>query len=243
MSSTDNTGNEILEVIADANHFNKWMYQTIKPFLHGTILEIGSGIGNISSFLIEDNLNVSLSDTDDFYIETLKKKFSNSNNLNGVFAIDLSLHDFKSAYEIFKGQYDTIFLLNVLEHIQDDKKAVEHCKYLLKPNGKLIILTPAFSFLYSKLDKALGHYRRYNVKGLKNIFTLNQLEIQKGFYFNALGIFAWLYAKLFRLKTIPSGEMKLFNKFVPISKFLDKFFLNKIGLSVIIVGTKKIDSK
>ncbi len=239
MDSTDNTGNEILEVIADANQFNRWMYQTIKPFLSGSILEIGSGIGNISSFLIENELTVALSDTDPYYVETLKNKFRSSKNLTGVFTIDLMHKSFSKEYDFHKEKYDTIFLLNVLEHISDDKMAINNCTFLLKPGGKLIVLTPAYPFLFSTLDKALGHYRRYRSKQLKGIFESNELVLQKNFHFNTIGIIAWLYAKIRRLKTIPSGEMGLFNKIVPFSKFLDKFSFRKIGLSAIIVGTKK----
>lgn len=243
MKPTDNTGNEILEVIADANRFNEWMYQTIKPYLSGNILEIGSGIGNISSFLLKDNFKVALSDTDEYYVETLTRKFGTTENLKGIYSIDLLQPDFSLTYETHKEKYDTIFLLNVLEHIQDDKEAINNCTGLLKPGGKLIVLTPAFSFLYASLDKELGHYRRYTLNSLKKIFRMNHLNIQKCFYFNSLGIIAWLYAKILRLKSIPSGEMNMFNRLVPISKFLDTISFRKIGLSVIIIGEKSSFSK
>ncbi len=239
MTSTDNTGNEILEVIAEADHFNKWMYQSIKPFLSGNILEIGSGIGNISSFLIKDNLNVALSDTDEYYIETLKFKFQGIINLIGIYHIDLSHPDFQLKYVMHREKYDTIFLLNVLEHISDDKEAIQNCNYLLKPSGQLIILTPAYPFLYSRLDKELGHYRRYTLSRLKKIFQNNMFINLNGFYFNSLGIFAWLYSKILNFKTIPSKEMKVFNKLVPLSRFLDRISFRTIGLSVIVVGNKK----
>ena len=51
----DKFGLETLDTIAEADKFNEWMYQILKPFCNGEILEIGSGIGNISSFFIEDN--------------------------------------------------------------------------------------------------------------------------------------------------------------------------------------------
>lgn len=238
LKPTDNTGNQILEVIADANHFNKWMYQTVKPYLSGNVLEIGSGIGNISSFLLKDDFKITLSDIDQYYVETLRKKFGASDNLEGVFSIDLLHSHFSLTYETHIEKYDTIFLLNVLEHIQDDEEAIKNCSSLLTPGGKLIILTPAYSFLYATLDKELGHYRRYTVNRLKKLFTHNQLNTQKGFYFNSLGIVAWLYSKILRLKSIPSKEMKMFNRLVPISKFIDTISFRRIGLSVIVVGKK-----
>ena len=238
MTPTDNTGNQILEVIAEADKFNHWMYQTIKPFFEGETLEIGSGIGNISSFVVADNFSITLSDTDDRYLETLKNKFSNFRNVEDILNIDLQHPSFRTEYLTLKGKFDTVFLLNVLEHVADDSLAIINCKYLLKDEGQLIILTPAYTSLYSSLDKALGHYRRYRTRNLKAIFKKNQLVTKKAFYFNSLGVFAWLYAKFRKLKTIPVGEMKVFNKLVPLSKLMDKIFFRKFGLSVIIIGEK-----
>ncbi|MDD4754877.1 MAG: hypothetical protein PHG29_02255, partial [Prolixibacteraceae bacterium] len=71
-----NNGTETLKVISDANNFNRWMYETIKPFCKGHVLEIGSGIGNISQFLLSDGYEVTLSDINSSYLEILDKRFS-----------------------------------------------------------------------------------------------------------------------------------------------------------------------
>ncbi len=47
----DIEGEDTLIAIAKADKFNFWMYSQLRPFLQGNILEIGSGIGNISDFL------------------------------------------------------------------------------------------------------------------------------------------------------------------------------------------------
>jgi 2-polyprenyl-3-methyl-5-hydroxy-6-metoxy-1,4-benzoquinol methylase len=239
LEPTDNTGNKILEVIENAGRFNHWMYQTIQPFLQGNILEIGSGIGNISAFFLTDNSIITLSDTDTFYIQRLKSKFHSFQNLKGVLLIDIQDPSFETTYDSMKGQYDSIFLLNVLEHVADDNAALKNCRFLLKPGGTMLILTPAYSILYSSLDKALGHYRRYTRSRLNSLLQANNLVPKKNFYFNALGIVAWFYGKALRLKKIPATEMGLFNKATPLAKFIDKIMFGKIGLSVLIVGEKK----
>lgn len=48
--AVDSEGEDTLNTIALAHRFNHWMYCSIKPFCKGKILEIGSGIGNISDF-------------------------------------------------------------------------------------------------------------------------------------------------------------------------------------------------
>ena len=239
MISTDNTGKNTLEVIAAARRFNQWMYQTIRPFLHGNVLEIGSGIGNISSFFLADNISITLSDTDEFYLQTLKDKFHSFPNLKEILLIDLQHPSFESAYPALKKQYDAVFLLNVLEHVEHDNDSIKNCYYLLKPGGTLLILTPAYTFLYSSLDKALGHYRRYTTSSLNSLLQNNMFITRQCFYFNVLGIVAWFYGKILGLKTIPSKEMSLYNKIVPFAELIDKLIFRKAGLSAIIVGEKK----
>ena len=76
-------------------------------------------------------------------------------------------------------------------------------------------------------------------KQLVKKITDNGFEIQKSFYFNAMGVPAWLYGKLRRHKKLPTGEMKLYNKLVPVGKVLDKLMFHHIGLSAIVVAVKK----
>lgn len=239
MNPADDTGNEILEVISNAGKFNEWMYKTITPFLHGNILEIGSGIGNISQFFLADKKIITLSDTDGYYLQTLRQKFSGFSNLKEVLEINLEHPQFESIYHPLKEQYDSIFLLNVLEHIRNDSLAIENCKHLLKQGGTLLLLCPAYSFLYSALDKELGHHRRYTISKLNSLLKNHDLIIKKKFYFNAIGVIAWYYGKLMKLKTIPSSDMGLYNKLVPVAKFIDKITFRKKGLSAIIIAEKK----
>lgn len=238
MNPTDNTGNETLNVIADADKFNNWMYQTIKPFAYGSILEVGSGIGNISKYFIRNNYSITLSDVDEFYLNHLKNDFLNNSNVKDFISIDLQKKDFQTEYENLKESFDTIIMLNVLEHLEDDTYAIENCRYMLKENGSFIVLVPAYSFLYSAMDKALNHFRRYTSKSLKRKIIAGNFFVEKSFYFNFLGIFAWIYGKVLKIKIIPSSEMSFFNKLVPFGKFLDKIVFKKAGLSTIVVAKK-----
>src|SRR5678809_1721825 len=59
------------------------------------------------------------------------------------------------------GLFDTAICLNVIEHIRDDVQAFRNLSAVLTPGGRAIILVPNVPFLYSPLDAAVGHYRRY----------------------------------------------------------------------------------
>jgi len=236
----DPAGLHTLEVIAKADRFNRWMYDQFKNQLKGEILEIGSGIGNISKFVIEEDRSVTLSDYNEEYCEVLKKKFFENKNVREVVSIDLLDPDFEIKYFAYKERFDSIFLLNVIEHIKDDLLAVKNCNYLLKPAGHLILLAPAFSWLYSSFDKQLGHFRRYSLQSLGDLLKKNNFNILSGSYFNFAGIGGWLlFGKILNQKMLSKGEMSAFNKIVPIAKVVDKIFGKKIGLSIIVTGIKK----
>ena len=62
IQETDFYGESTLKSISCGDKFNSQMYDQMKPFMQKKILEIGSGKGNTSSFLIKDYENVVLSD-------------------------------------------------------------------------------------------------------------------------------------------------------------------------------------
>lgn len=234
LKEIDLEGMETLHVIEKANKFNRWMYETIKPFCKGKILEIGCGIGNISEFFIQDSQDIVLSDLRENYLEIVSKKFTNP-----TIKINLIDPEFDTKYDEIIGTFDTVFALNVIEHIEDDKQAIANCKKLLKKGGSLIILVPAYQFLFNNFDKELEHFRRYTRKKIETVIAENNLEIVNSFYFNFIGIIGWYVSgSILKKKTIPENQMGLFNLLVPVFRWADKIILNKIGLSVICVSKK-----
>ena len=233
----DEEGMETLKAISEANKFNEWMYHRIAPDCSGKILEIGSGIGNISEYFIKDKAEIYLSDLRENYLSFLEKNYMDK--AAGILKMDIVDQDFDELYKDQLGSFDTVFALNVVEHIKDDALAMKNITKLLKPNGKVIILVPAFNALYNSFDVALEHYRRYTKKTLNKNFISSNLEIQKSSYFNAAGIAGWILSgAILKKKTIPAGQMKLYNKLVPIFKVVDKVIFNSFGLSVVTVGKK-----
>ncbi len=230
----DPTGLQTLELFADAPAFNNWLYQSIAPLIKGTVMEIGSGIGNISEFLLKHHEKVILSDLRPEFCTSLQQRFTNSPQLLGVHQADLSLTDFAETYPYLLHKFDTVIALNVIEHIQDDALVIRNCKSLLKEQGVLIVLVPAYSSLYNSFDKELGHYRRYNKKSITTLLVNQDLKAINTKYFNFAGIFGWWFTgSVLKRRHIPKGQLKLFNKLVPLFRIMDKLVLHKKGLSVI----------
>jgi 2-polyprenyl-3-methyl-5-hydroxy-6-metoxy-1,4-benzoquinol methylase len=235
----NHTGLETLELFAQAETFNTWLFENIAPYCSGTVLEIGSGIGNISKHLLARNKEVALSDLSDDYCAVLKEKYSSNPHLLGIYQIDLALPEFDSRYASLFKSFDTVVALNVVEHIRQDGLALENCKKLLKENGRLILLVPAYQFLFNHFDQELGHYRRYTKKTLAKLLAGQGLTLQKIKYFNMAGIPGWWFTgAVLKKRIIPSWQLSAFNKLVPLFKIIDKLFARKLGLSVIAIAKK-----
>ncbi|MBT8195246.1 MAG: class I SAM-dependent methyltransferase, partial [Bacteroidia bacterium] len=158
----DVEGLATLESIANADKLNEWMYNEVAPYASGRVLEIGSGIGNISKFFIINNWDITLTDIRDHYCDKLRDRFSDHSNLREVRNIDLVHANFENEYPDILNSFDFIFALNVVEHIEEHELALANAKKLLTKEGKVFILVPAFQTLYNQFDKELYHYRRYN---------------------------------------------------------------------------------
>lgn len=236
----DQVGEHTLNVISDADNFNKWIYHTIKPHCKGKLLEIGSGIGNISNFFLQDGYEIMLTDLRKGYCSQLELSFGQQPSFLGATVMDLNAIDFDIKFNSHFEQYDTVFAINVVEHISDDTLAVKNAQELLKEGGRLIILVPSYQKLYNLFDKELGHFRRYNKSTLSDVFLKNNFEIIHKQYFNFMGIFGWyVNGKILNKETIPNNQMKIFNFLIPIFKIIDKVIFNTMGLSTIVVGKKK----
>ncbi|NNF01946.1 MAG: methyltransferase [Bacteroidia bacterium] len=217
------------------------MFESVRPYISdGTLLEIGSGIGNISSLFIQNGYEISLSDIRTHYCEALEKRFQSKSELKGVHNIDLVDPDFEIKHANIIGTFDNIFALNVIEHIQNDFKALNNIHKLLRPGGRFIMLVPAYERIYNRFDKELYHYRRYNRSSASKLFTHTGMEVKKTYYFNAAGILGWVFfGGILKNRMIKRTEVTAYDTFVPIFKVLDRLLLNKIGLSVVVVGEKK----
>ncbi len=86
------------------------------------------------------------------------------------------------------GAFHCVTLLDVLEHIDDDRATLEAVHRLLAPAGQLLITVPAFPFLWGAHDVAHHHQRRYRAKGLRQLLEATGYEITMSSYCNT-----WLF--------------------------------------------------
>jgi SAM-dependent methyltransferase len=236
----DISGYETLKIFAGANNFNKWLFEQIRSYCRGNVLEIGSGIGNLSELLLQTNNSVTLSDLRSEYCLFLNQRFSDNSRFQGVVQLDLVSSKFERAYPDLIGRFDTIIALNVIEHIRQDEEAIGNCKKLLTDQGRLIILVPAIQSLYNSLDDELGHFVRYSKKKLSKLLTDCNFNVRKVRYFNSPALLGWwVTGSILRNRRITNSQVNLFNRFVPIFRILDKPLNQVIGTSLIAIADRK----
>lgn len=99
----------------------------------------------------------------------------------------------------FRESFDTITIIDVLEHIEDDRAQIEMMWNALKPGGRLIVVVPAHQWLYGKRDKNIGHFRRYSRKMLVSRVQEAGFEVESSRFWNVLGVGPyWFSEKVLR---------------------------------------------
>ena len=210
--------------------YNRWMFERLRPWIGRSVLEIGSGIGNLSAFLV-DRERLVLTDTREEYLSRLRQRFASHRNVSVEW---LYLPDEHGA---LTGQrFDTIICLNVLDHVDDDIRSLAAVHGLLGRGGRLVLLVPALPALYGTMDRALGHHRRYKRRALGDLLRATGYRVAHSEYFNLAGVPGWWFAgRVLRRPMIPVASLKLYDALVPLFR-LERFLPWRVGQSLIAIG-------
>jgi len=224
-------------VMVDSINYNQWVLSTFNAYISKSVLELGIGHGEFCTFFKDKIDKYTGVDIDINLLEYAKQKYPNQHYYYG------DITDVSFAKQLNDEKFDSFLCFNVLEHIQDDKLAVQNMLSVIKPNGYLLLFVPAFETLFSDLDRLAGHYRRYTKKTIKNLILPNQGKIIRLEYFNSIGGIGWWLNKFTSHGSLESkmvhAQIRFFDKFVlPFSKVLNFATRNFFGQSVLCVVQK-----
>ena len=76
--------------------------------------------------------------------------------------------------------------LDVIEHLQDDLRALRELRRVVAPGGALLITVPAYQWLWSGHDEINHHHRRYTRRSLQRVAEQAGWETVRTTYFNSL---------------------------------------------------------
>jgi hypothetical protein len=192
-------------------------------------VEVGSGIGSNSPYLSSLTNEYIGIEPDRKLVSIARQFFPNVKFING----------YSDEITEFLFDVDVVCLIDVLEHIKDDKAEIFKITGFLKPFSKVVIVVPAYKFLYSDFDRSVGHFRRYSKNELIKTIPEN-LQVVSCEYLDSVGFLLSFISKLFSLgNSVSKTTVKIWHLFVPISIFLDNLSGRKFGKSILLVAEVK----
>lgn len=225
---------QIQLAVKKASNYNKWIYDSISPYVGRRVLDVGCSVGNITKHFLDKERLIGI-DVDGEAIRIIKKDFKNKRNFSAE-VLDISN---KKVLVLKKEKIDTVVSFNVLEHIVDDRKAIKHTYEILQPKGRFVFLVPAHQILFGTMDKADHHVRRYSKKELIDKLEKAGFEVEKQFWFNFPGIFAWfINGKILKVRVASENQYSWYDKLVPVVRTFEQIVKPPVGLSIITICKK-----
>ena len=229
-----------LEALATLHRYQRWIVETFRPYLSGRAIEFGAGIGNISALIRPLVATLDLVEPSANLAAPLRRRFGDDDNI-AIFAEPLETR----LPQIADATYDSVVLVNVLEHIEDDVAALDGFFRILKPGGHLLLFVPALKFLFSGLDALVGHFRRYQRPELNGRTTDAGFDIIRSKYFDVIGVFPWW---LLNTKMGATGFNPLLvgiydAVFAPLSRGLESLVPVPFGKNILLIARRPVAEK
>jgi SAM-dependent methyltransferase len=219
-----------LKHLGKARAYNDWIMSQLLPYIGKTVLEVGCGNGNFTALIAQTAEYVQAVDIDPALLVEAADRTSRLKNVEVMLAEPTTIDTGR--------QFDSIVLLDVLEHVEDDLGFLRHLRSQLYEGGAIIVKVPAIPGIYNKMDRAVGHFRRYNRAHLVNVMRSAGYRNVQIWGFNIIGVLGWWVTGSLLRRTVPwRNKINLFNSLVPVFRKLESVMAPPIGLSLFTVGT------
>ena len=233
MSKTSYVGKE-LDVFSHARNWKAYVRACLGPWVRGDVLEVGAGIGSTTRVLCDGTQRSWVCLEPDL---ELARRLHEKATCD-PFPIPVSVEAYLLRDMEPARAFDTILYIDVLEHVAKDREELEVARGHLREGGALVVLSPAFQFLYSTFDRAVGHNRRYDKACLHAIMPPG-LRRERLRYLDSVGMLASLVNRVFLKQDVPSLEqIRIWDRIlVRASRWIDPLCFYAFGRSVISVYT------
>jgi SAM-dependent methyltransferase len=166
-----------------AENYRAALVSEFSPYLKGSVMEVGAGIGQITAGLkqLPSIKEITCVEPDARFFEKLRANHRDCRTVHGI------VDDVPAEVAC-----DAIVSVNVLEHIREDRaELVKYKTRLAERSGYLCLFVPARQEIYAPLDADFGHFRRYSKPELRARLVEAGFEITRLVYFNWIGYFGW----------------------------------------------------
>jgi SAM-dependent methyltransferase len=206
---------DVLVALAECRNHRKWFAAFAQPYLGEHPIEVGTGLGDYALEWIPSVEKYTATEADPALFTELKKHMAAYPSVT-VRQLLLPTEE--------RGDHSCLVSYNVLEHIDDHVRALQSMARLVRPEGYIVLVCPAFPFAMSPVDIATGHVRRYTKRSMTRALTDAGLEVVSVRYANSLGLVCY-YAFTSLLKRQPSsgGTMTFYDRLVvPVIRWLER---------------------
>lgn len=221
-----------LELFALATNWKRYVKEEIGNYLIGDVLEIGAGIGGTTVALHDGTAHrwVCL-EPDHHQAKRLRATLTKSWGVDAPAVIAGSLRALAD-----RPSFDCVLYLDVLEHIQDDRGQIEEAARVVRPGGHIVVLSPAYQWLFSEFDKSIGHIRRYDKRNIRSLMPSGWVETKLA-YLDSVGVLLSLANAIALRRALPSRlQLSLWDRLcVPLSRIVDWVLWGKFGKSVLAI--------
>ncbi len=224
---------EELDLFRHAQNWKRYFAGELRPYVRGRVLDVGCGMGVNADHLWNDAVRTyTFLEPDARLLERVSEHVHQP-------ALEQAERLIGTTAQLAGRTFDTILYLDVIEHIEDSRAELARAHELLAPGGHLLVLVPAFNYLYSDFDKAIGHYRRYNKRMLHAELPATMERIRMR-YLDSTGLLLSLANKWILHQPAPELSQVLFwdKRVVPLARITDKLLFHAIGRSLISVSRK-----
>jgi SAM-dependent methyltransferase len=223
---------EVLEDLAEAVNYRRWLVDLALPYLGDDPLEVGSGIGLYAEDWRAAGVGrLTVSEVDPGRLGVLQRRFAAD---PAVAVRELALPTAEQA------SYSAVVAYNVLEHIDDDRAALVGLRDLLRPGGRVVLLVPAFPSAMSRFDRAIGHHRRYRKRSLRAVASAAGFEVEVLTHVNCVGLLGWyVVVKLLRGRPRTGLLLRLYDgTVVPLLRRVESRWEPPFGQSLLLVARR-----
>jgi len=224
-----------LEVLADTSNYQAWIMGILGDHVRGRVIEYGSGTGTFTRRLLPHATSLVAVEPSRNLIAALRTRLGSHDNVE-VCGETLEAHVARQNDR----SCDTIVMINVLEHIEDDRAALQNLVRMLRPGGSLLLFVPALRLLMSELDRVHGHFRRYQRPELEAKVGATGAVVAHCRYFDALGVAPWFILNTVMGSTTFNPSLVRINDryVVPLTKALESLVRMPFGKNLILVARK-----
>ncbi len=226
--------------LARMQNYYLWILRQFDGALGRRIWDAGAGIGTVSELLLLRADFVLASEYTEQNLVALRERFAGRERVR-VERCDLASED---AIAFTADRLDTIVSLDVLEHLEDDRRALSLFHRVLQPQGRLCIKVPAHPFLYGTLDRASLHHRRYSRRDLREKLRAAGFAVERLHAMNfAATIPYFLKGRILKKQqnfsnTIDGSKLGFYNRLVPWLERVERLLPVPVGLSLVAVARK-----